>query len=214
MWDILIELLAAIFESSDQKGHVQRKRGLSSTPDKKREYGVNEKLYVPLEALNRHGNMVKVDSENSKMKRTRVYWKGKGRICGDWHPVTALSDPFQDTVTIKYLKKFRKIIESNIETFKKVEEANKLADRYSSASDISDHLLDEPAVRFYKGHLISIDGVGEKKAKKLFNFGFLTPRHIVDAPKDDLKRIPGVGDKTAEKIISGAQEMNEYIEYQ
>jgi transcription termination/antitermination protein NusA len=51
----------------------------------------------------------------------------------------------------------------------------------------------------------TLAGVGEKTVRKLVDAGFTTQESVAEASADELAQIPGIGDKTAEKLIAAAR---------
>jgi N utilization substance protein A len=51
----------------------------------------------------------------------------------------------------------------------------------------------------------TLAGVGEKTVRKLVDAGFTTQESVAETSADTLAQIPGIGDKTAEKIIAAAR---------
>jgi N utilization substance protein A len=51
----------------------------------------------------------------------------------------------------------------------------------------------------------SLAGIGEKTVRKLVEAGYLSPDLVAAASLDDLQQIPGIGGKTAEKILAAAR---------
>ena len=51
----------------------------------------------------------------------------------------------------------------------------------------------------------TVVGVGEKTVRKLVEAGFATLELLKDASAEKLSEIPGVGQKTAEKILTAAR---------
>ena len=51
----------------------------------------------------------------------------------------------------------------------------------------------------------TLNGIGEKIVRKLVDAGFASVEAVAAANADQLSEIPGVGEKTAEKILSAAR---------
>ncbi len=51
----------------------------------------------------------------------------------------------------------------------------------------------------------TLDGVGEKTVRKLIEAGFATPEAVAAASVEQLSQVPGVGEKTAERILAAAR---------
>jgi DNA uptake protein ComE-like DNA-binding protein len=51
----------------------------------------------------------------------------------------------------------------------------------------------------------TLAGIGEKTVRKLVEAGYQSPDLVAAASLDDLQQIPGIGGKTAEKILAAAR---------
>ena len=51
----------------------------------------------------------------------------------------------------------------------------------------------------------TLAGVGEKTLRKLVDAGFATRESLAAATVEDISRVPGIGEKTAEKILAAAR---------
>jgi transcription termination factor NusA len=51
----------------------------------------------------------------------------------------------------------------------------------------------------------TLAGIGEKTVRKLVEAGFATQEAVAGATADELSGIPGIGGKTAEKILAAAR---------
>lgn len=172
-------------------------------------------VFVPLEALEMHGSTEDVKPEEpDRLDQPSVLWRGAQKECGLWQPVSAMSTSSDnghssDTITnkeLRYLKEFRQIVESNAEPLEQTEQVNQLVNTHNSDPMIREKLLDDPLARYYKGILQNINGVGEKTARTLFNFGFWSPKMLAEVSREELTAIPGIGEKTARKVLDGAEE--------
>ena len=74
--------------------------------------------------------------------------------------------------------------------------------------------VDSPQIAASDGEvdLTELDGVGSKTATALRDFGFSTIQSIAAASVDELSAVPGVGTKTAEKILRSAIEVEQSTE--
>jgi ERCC4-type nuclease len=59
---------------------------------------------------------------------------------------------------------------------------------------------------------MELPSVGEKTAMVLREAGYVSPRKIASASADDIAALPGIGQKTAEKIVEGAAERMTMLE--
>lgn len=60
--------------------------------------------------------------------------------------------------------------------------------------------------------LIELPSVGEKTAQTLREAGYVSTRKIANAAADDIALLPGIGPKTAEKIVAGAVERLAFLD--
>jgi N utilization substance protein A len=60
--------------------------------------------------------------------------------------------------------------------------------------------------------LIELPSVGEKTAQALREAGYVSARKIANASADDITMVPGIGPKTAEKIVAGAIERLAFLD--
>jgi len=68
----------------------------------------------------------------------------------------------------------------------------------------SEEAVDEPATTSDEPLPYSLAGVGDKTIRKLVDAGFVTSETVAAATVEQLSEIPGIGVKTAEKILAAA----------
>jgi hypothetical protein len=174
------------------------------------------KIFTPLSVLKRHGEFFKgrpssapkygSDRDGIWIYKTKT-WSQLGIDLPELSAVDSASDvgPVNPSDYLPFLIELRTIFESNTDDKDKIEKINLLkqkSQKYAHFwSKLEKFYEGFPEILFYKD-FTTIPGIGLKMAKKLYGLGFLTLESVLNASKNDLSKVPGLGPSTIGKILN------------
>jgi len=175
-------------------------------------------IFTPLSVLKRHGEFFKgcpgsaskYGSERDGIwvyKTKKVTWREIGFDLPELPEVDSASDvgPVNPSDYLPFLIELRTIFESNTDDKEKIEKINSLKKKTQMYAHFWGKLEKFyegfPEILFYKD-FTTIPGIGLKMSKKLYGLGFLTLESVLNASKNELSKVPGLGPATISKILN------------
>jgi N utilization substance protein A len=105
-------------------------------------------------------------------------------------------------IDIKSEEEKRREVEAQFEGLETVSESGEAPAAETAPESAAEAAPAEPEVAELP---YSLAGVGEKTTRKLVDAGFTTREALAAATVEDISQVPGIGEKTAEKILTAAR---------
>lgn len=166
-------------------------------------------LNTPLAALEHYGEIFQGRPSEAPSYGGHNFWlpKVKDEFSLFTQEPTAASDigPVKPSFYAPLLMCFRRVIESDRSIEEKLEAFSEAVNNDQNFAFVwekwKSSMPDFPYLYLGLGEISEIAGVGRKTARILYSAGYTSKQSLRSASAEDLEMLPGIGQKTATKII-------------
>ena len=180
---------------------IVHKKGLASTPYQARQFIVHRHIAIDNGIVTSPGRLITVTEEEA------ISYASRSPLADSKHPSRPQAPPVIEEVKAKPKKEAPKEEEIEDELPEKPEVKPKPEPKVEEKKPPTKPKVEPKKKVVEETDLSLIDGIGPKTAMVLKDHGFDTVEKIAKVSADDLSKVPGIGQATAEKVINNAKDL-------